>query len=55
MKYRVLPEFLNMWTDEDVDELIVDDVEIRRLAHEWADHDVEGMLNELYEEVEEIE
>jgi len=56
MRYRVLPEFLSDWTNEDVEELIVTDVEIRRLAIEWlVSDDLQGFMNELYSQVEELD
>lgn len=56
MRYRVLPEFLSEWTNEDVEELIVTDVEIRRLAIEWlVSDDLQGFTNELYSQVEELD
>ncbi len=56
MRYRVLPEFLSEWTNEDVKELIVTDVEIRRLAIEWlVSDDLQGFTNELYSQVEELD
>ena len=50
MKYRVMNEYLDKWTRESVDELIVDDAEIARLAREW-----DVTVDELMEQVEKIE
>lgn len=47
--YRVKTEYIDRWTPEDVDELIVTEDEIRRLATEW-----DVAVGDLMEQVEEI-
>lgn len=44
--YKVKPEFVDKWTCEALDELIVDEAEIERLAHEWS-MDVSELLGQV--------
>lgn len=46
------PEY-SEWVEKD--ELIVNDGDIRRLARDWADYDVQEMENQLYKQVVEVE
>lgn len=48
-KYTVKSEYLDKWTEEAVDELIVDENEIARLALEW-----DVPINDLMQQVEEV-
>jgi hypothetical protein len=48
--YKVLPEYIDLWTNEALDELVVDSAEIERLSREWG-----KPIEELMEQVEETE
>lgn len=48
--YRVLPEYIDQWTHEALDELTVDETEIKRLSREWG-----IPVNDLMKQVEETD
>ena len=48
--YRVLPEYIDKWTQEALDDLTVDEAEIERLSREWG-----VSIESLMEQVEEAD
>ena len=46
MKYIVKKEFIDRWTNEDLDQVIVDDKEISRLSREW-DVSIEDLMKQV--------
>ena len=48
--YKVLPEYIDLWTNEALDELVVESAEIERLSREWG-----KPIEELMKQVEETE